>query len=257
MPELHDAHDLASFRREFARWLDEALADPLFGPLVPLLTVEAKERITQFASRLVETNQALNLTAITSAQDVAVKHVADSLTCLLVGEWATGAAVCDVGTGGGFPGMVIAITRPDLKVRLVDAVAKKLAFLSTVAGELGVSVDVRHGRAEELGRDKQMRESHDLVVARAVARLAVLAEYCLPLCKVGGWFVAMKGPGVTEELDEARRALEILGGRVAGVLEVELPLGAGKRTLISVYKERPTPSTYPRRPGIPSKKPLL
>ena len=257
MGELYGPEDLASYSVDFSRWLDESLADPLFVPVSPLVTSEAKERITRFVTRLVEVNRGLNLTAITEARDVAVKHVADSLTCLLVAQWPTGARVCDVGTGGGFPGMVIAIVRPDLAVHLIDAVGKKLAFLSSVAQELGLRATTWHGRAEELGRDRRLRESHDVVVARAVARLSVLAEYCLPLCKVGGWFVAMKGPGVVEELEEGRRALHVLGGRVDSVREIELPCEAGKRTLIIVRKERATPPAYPRRPGIPAKRPLV
>lgn len=246
-----------SFREEFDRWLDAALADPLFHPLAALLTPEAKEKISMFASRVVEVNRSLNLTAITEPKDVAVKHVADSLTCLLAGEWAAGASVCDVGTGGGFPGVVVAVVRPDLSVRLVDAVAKKLAFVAAAAQELGVRADVRHGRAEELGQDRRLREAHDIVVARAVARLAVLCEYCLPLCKVGGWFIAMKGPEAGLELEEARRAFDVLGGSVEQVRQIELPLGGGQRTLIAARKVRPTPPAYPRRPGIPAKRPLL
>lgn len=249
--------DVLTFRQEFDEALAQALSDPLFSSLAPLLTDEAREGIAQFVVRLVEANRNLNLTAITTPLEAATKHVADSLTCLLVGAWPEGGTVCDLGTGGGFPGMVVSIVRPDLKTNLIDSVAKKLAFLSTAADELGLTCHTVHARAEEAGRDPAFRETHDTVVARAVARLPVLAEYCLPLVKVGGWFIAMKGPDGKEELKEAERALGILGGHVDEVKQVMLPLDAGHRTLIAIRKERPTPSGYPRRPGLPSKKPLV
>lgn len=245
------------FREGFDRALETVLADPLFSPLVPLLTLEAKEKIARFIVRLVDANRQVNLTAITGPVESATKHVADSLTALLVGTWREGAIVCDLGTGGGLPGVVLSIVRPDLHVRLVDSAAKKLAFLAGAVEELGLNCETVHSRAEEAGRQGIFREAHDVVVARAVARMPVLAEYCLPLVKVGGWFIAMKGPDGQEELKEARRALQILGGEVADVQEVNLPLGAGRRTLIAVRKVSPTPSTYPRRPGLPAKKPLI
>lgn len=252
-----EAWDEASFRREFEEALDRALADPLFSPLAHLLTTTAKEGIARFIVRLVDANRHLNLTAITSPVETATKHVADSLTALLVGAWPQGAAVCDVGTGGGLPGVVLAVVRPDLEMRLVDSVAKKLAFLDCVVAELGLRGRTLHARAEEAGRQPGVREAHDVVVARAVARLPILAELCLPLVKPGGWFIAMKGPDAHDELKEAQRALRVLGGEVAEVREVELPLQAGRRTLIAVCKKRPTPAAYPRRPGMPSKKPLV
>lgn len=252
-----EAWDERLFRRELDQALEEALADPLFVPLFPLLTAEVKAELARFVTRLIDANRHLNLTAITEPQEAATKHVADALTAFLVAAWPNGARVCDLGTGGGLPGVVLAIARRDLDVRLVDSVAKKLAFLDGVVEELGLGCRTLHARAEEAGRQSGFREAHDVVVARAVARLVVLAEFCLPLVKVGGWFVAMKGPDVQEELDGARRALRVLGGAVAEVREIELPLGAGRRTLIAVRKDHPTPPAYPRRPGIPSKKPLV
>lgn len=245
------------FRSVFVETLKRVLDEPLFVPLLPYLTDEAQEKILLFVERLVAANRSLNLTAITDPVEMATKHVADSLTCLLAGEWPQGAQVCDVGTGGGFPGMVVAIVRPDLKVDLVDSVAKKLGFLAEAAEELGVQARTVHGRAEELGRKRPFREGYDVVVARAVARLPVLAELCLPLTKVEGWFVAMKGPAGNEELEEAGRALRLLGGSPQAVREIELPLNAGRRTLIVMRKEGSTPPSYPRRPGIPAKKPLV
>lgn len=245
------------FQEAFDHALEEALSDSLFSPLAPLLTAGALAEISRFVNHLVEVNRSLNLTAITSPVEVATKHVADSLTSLLVGAWPQGAKVCDLGTGGGFPGMVLSLVRPDLEINLVDSVAKKLAFLSTIGKELGAGARTVHARAEDLGREDAYRERHSVVVARAVARMPVLAEYCLPLTQVGGWFIAMKGPDGKSELQEAKRALGVLGGVVADVREVELPLGAGRRTLIAVRKERATPPEYPRRPGLPAKKPLL
>ncbi|MFO7318624.1 MAG: 16S rRNA (guanine(527)-N(7))-methyltransferase RsmG [Limnochordia bacterium] len=256
-PGCGSGFDPPSYAAEFSRWLDQALADPVFSPLASLLAPDVKERIARFVVEVVQANQRLNLTAITGAREAAVKHVCDSLTCLLAGQWPRGGAVCDLGSGGGFPGMVVALARPDLRVRLVDAAGKKVAFLASVVEKLGVGASVRHGRAEELGKEPGWREEHDVVVARAVAPLAVLLEYALPLCRVGGWFIAMKGPDYQDELAASRKALEILGGRVDHVREIRLPLDAGRRALIAVEKERPTPASYPRRPGIPSRRPLV
>lgn len=247
----------AAFRETFLQALDQVLAAPLFAPLLPFLTREKREMILSFIERLVEANRSLNLTAITDPAAIAAKHVGDSLTCLLVGDWPEGASVCDIGTGGGFPGMLLAIVRPDLDVCLVDSAGKKVEFLASVARELATPVRTVHGRAEELGRRGEFRERYDVVVARAVARLPVLAELCLPLLKRSGWFIAMKGPAGREELAESGRALRVLGGEAHEVREVALPLDAGQRTLIAIRKEASTPPSYPRRPGIPAKKPLL
>lgn len=245
------------FRTALAEELQAALGQPPFAELPVALSDDAIERMIDYAVELVRTNEAFNLTAITDPRGVALKHLCDSLTAFWVGEWPQGAAVCDVGTGGGLPGMVLGIARPDLTVTFVDSSQKKLGFVERCMGRVGVQGRALHARAEELGRKPGFREAHPVVVARAVARLPVLLELALPLCAVGGWFVAMKGPGAEEEIEESGRALEVLGGRVEVVKQVRLPNDAGVRWLVGIRKAAPTPPAYPRRPGAPAKKPLM
>lgn len=216
----------------------------------------AVDRMIEYGVELVRTNQAINLTAITDPEGVALKHLCDSLTPFLVGEWPEGAPVCDLGTGGGLPGMILGIARPDLTITFVDSVRKKLGFVESCMVRLGVQGKAVHARAEELGREGAFREAYQVVTARAVARLPVLLELSLPLCAVGGWFIALKGPGAEEEIGESEKALDLLGGRVECVKSIHLAGGAGERWLVGVRKVAPTPAAYPRRPGIPAKKPL-
>ena len=161
----------------------------------------------------------------------------------------------DVGTGAGFPGVPIKIMRPDLQVTLLDGSNKRLNFLGELCSELGVECRRVHKRAEEAGLDKAMRENFDIVTARAVAQLRILCEYCLPLVKMKGYFIAMKGPGANEELFEARNALDILGGDKVDIKQVQLP-NAGERNLIVVRKLSFTPKGYPRHGGTITKHPL-
>ncbi|WP_322175328.1 16S rRNA (guanine(527)-N(7))-methyltransferase RsmG [Acutalibacter caecimuris] len=219
------------------------------------LTPGQLEQFQQYMELLLAWNEKLNLTAITQPEEVVEKHFVDSLTVLLACKPKEGAKVLDVGTGAGFPGLPLKIARPDLQVTLLDGANKRLRFLGEVCTHLGLACSCVHKRAEEAGLDKTMRESFDLVTARAVAPLQVLAEYCLPLVKMKGYFVAMKGPGAAEELDAARHALQLLGGEVADVKTVHLPT-AGQRNLIVIRKLRFTPKTYPRHGGTIAKHPL-
>ena len=206
---------------------------------------------------LVKTNKKLNLTSIVEEREVALKHFVDSLTCLKAVSFEEGMSLLDVGTGAGFPGLPLKICRPESRVTLVESLEKKVSFLKEVILELGLEkIVVLRARAEELGRDKSHREKYDRVVARAVAELTVLAEYCLPVVKVGGYFLAMKGPKVDEEMAAARNAVEILGGEVEKNINFKLPVLGDERNLVLVKKVRTTPEKYPRRPGAPLKKPL-
>lgn len=198
----------------------------------------------------------LNLTALKGEGEAVVKHFLDSLTCLLAPIFPPGASVIDVGSGAGFPGVVLRLARPDLKVTLLDSLRRRADFLEAVVGDLGLDVDVVAARAEEAGQAPGHREAYDCAVARAVAPMAVLAEYCLPLVRAGGAFLAMKGPGVTAELAAAAGALSLLGGGEPGLIPLSLPGGAGERRLVVVPKLRPSPPGYPRRPGLPAKRPL-
>ena len=205
---------------------------------------------------LTETNKVMNLTALTSPQDVAVKHYIDSLLCYDA-ALMKGKNVIDVGTGAGFPGIPLKIYDPSLQLILLDSLEKRLKFLKETVKLLQLSeVFFEHKRAEDAGRDKKLRSQADVAVSRAVARLSVLAEYCLPLVKKNGYFIALKGSKYKEELLEGEKALQILGGNVTAVKEVELPGLNDGRAIIVIQKTRETPSRYPRRAGLPGKDPL-
>lgn len=209
-------------------------------------------------SALLDWNTRVNLTAITDPQEVRLRHFLDSLSLLpCLGE-TRGKRLIDVGTGAGFPGLPLAMARPDLQVTLLEATGKKLAFIDEVARTLKLkNVRTLHARAEEAGQMPGERESYDYVTARAVARLPVLAEYLLPLARVGGLCIAMKGETATQEAQDARRALTTLGGTLRSIEEVELPGVEGRHYLVLIDKVRPTPAEYPRRPGLPNRSPLI
>ncbi|HOJ20042.1 MAG TPA: 16S rRNA (guanine(527)-N(7))-methyltransferase RsmG [Armatimonadota bacterium] len=210
-----------------------------------------------YVRELLDWNQRMNLTAVTDAREIAVKHILDSLTCFLAVSAGKGVRVLDIGTGAGFPGMVLKIHAPETPLTLLDSTRKKLDFLEHLAKALGLSgVETLHARAEDAGRDRRYRERFDLVTARAVAELRVLLELCLPFVRVGGLFLAMKGPRGDEEVGPAKRALSLLGGEIERVIPFSLPFGAGERRLILVRKRRPTPAAYPRKAGTPSRAPL-
>ncbi|MCQ2362827.1 MAG: 16S rRNA (guanine(527)-N(7))-methyltransferase RsmG [Acidaminococcaceae bacterium] len=218
------------------------------------LTERQIDQFVRYYELLTETNKVMNLTALTEPEDVAVKHFIDSLT---VYDGAMhNATLADVGTGAGFPGVPLKIYDSSIKITLLDSLAKRLKFLETLTGELGLQNIVRiHARAEDGGRDKKLREQFDFVTARAVARLNVLAEFCLPLVKVGGRFIAMKGEAA-EEIREAEQAIALLGGRIAGIKDIKLPNLADRRTLVIIEKIKTTPNKYPRKAGMAAKEPL-
>lgn len=222
------------------------------------LEAVALDQLDQYRRLLQEWNERVNLTTITSTPEIYELHFLDSLSIALVVDMEQGPSLVDVGTGGGFPGLVLAIAFPQARITLVESIGKKAQFLRTVVEELGLQERVRVmvERAEVVGQQPQWREQFDVAVARAVARLAVLAEYCLPLVKVGGYFVAQKGPDMGSELEEALSGIAILGGGETKTRVWTLPSGAA-RTLVCIGKGQITPSKYPRRPGIPAKRPLL
>lgn len=208
-----------------------------------------------YTERLLLWNEKINLTAITETSEIAVKHFVDSLTILKHVDLAQGAKVVDVGTGAGFPGMVLKMARPDLKVTLLDGHAKRFLFLEELMNAVGLSVELKHGRAEEVAKKPEFREQFDLVTARAVAKLNTLSEYCLPFATVGGTFVAMKGPTAEEERKDAERAINLLGGVLGDSVSEALPDGSD-RFLILVKKTSQTPPKYPRISAKISKQPL-
>ena len=218
-------------------------------------TEEQLAQFTRYYELLVETNKVMNLTAITEPEEVAVKHMVDSL--LAYEDGMQGKTLVDVGTGAGFPGVPLKIYCPSLKVTLVDSLGKRLRFLQQVIDELGLKgIRCEHLRAEDAGRSKKHREQYDYVTARAVARLSVLSEYCLPLAKKGGQFIALKGSRFAEEIEEGEAAVKILGGKIISAEPVKLPGLDDGRAIIKIAKIKATPAQYPRKAGTPEKQPL-
>lgn len=220
-----------------------------------------EEMLTQFElyyALLVETNKVMNLTAITEKSEVAQKHFLDSAALLAAYKLPKGAKVIDIGTGAGFPGMVLKILRPDLDITLLDALAKRIRFLETVAENLKLcdKLTLTHSRAEDLARDDKYRERYALAVSRAVANLNTLSEYCLPFVKIGGKMAAYKGPGAEEELGAAANAIEILGGKMAGIVPVSVSGTDLAHNIVFVDKVLSTPTKYPRSGNKPAAKPL-
>ena len=219
------------------------------------ISPQQAQQFQTYMELLLEWNEKMNLTSITQPEAVVEKHFLDSLTLLSWGKLKEGARVIDVGTGAGFPGIPLKILRPDVDLTLLDGTLKRLNFLGEVCRALRISATRVHKRAEEAGLAKTMRERFDLATARAVAPLPVLAEYCMPLVKMKGCFIAMKGPGVREELEDAQNALEILGSGEPQVLSLTLP-GGEERNLVVCRKLRFTPKGYPRHGGTIAKHPL-
>lgn len=217
---------------------------------IPGITEEACDKFVAYYELLIDWNTRMNLTAITEPDEVIQKHFVDSLAAMPY--LAKNAKVADVGTGAGFPSIPLLILRPDLRFTLVDSLQKRITFLEEVLKTLGLSAECVHARAEDFGRDPKCRASFDTTVSRAVAALPVLLELTVPLLKVGGKAYCYKGD-VTEELPSAKSALHLLHC-TAEVIPVEADYGA--RTLVICTKNAPTPSTYPRKAGMPSKKPL-
>ncbi len=218
-------------------------------------TKEQLSALEQYAALLVEWNQKMNLTAITSPDGIAVLHFADSLTLMKSLSLSDGARVLDVGTGAGFPAIPLKIFCPQADLTMMDSLNKRLTFLSQVLGDLSLKGTLLHARAEEAAHQSNMREQFDVVTARAVAALPVLCEYCLPFVKVGGIFAAMKGPSCKEELDAAQSAIAKLGGKIERVDEYTLSDGS-RRFIAIIRKEKTTEDKYPRHGSKIAKKPL-
>lgn len=218
-------------------------------------TDDMLEKFELYAKLLVEWNEKMNLTAITEKEEIAVKHFIDCASCLTKVDLS--GKVIDVGTGAGFPGMVLKILKPEIKITLLDSLNKRLIFLQEVTDKLNLKdVEIVHYRAEDGGRDKKLRENFDFCVSRAVANLSTLSEYCLPFVKQGGFFISMKGPDVKEELNDAKNAINKLGGEIISAENILLPDTDISHSVISIKKVRQTPTAYPRKAGKPSKEPL-
>lgn len=221
------------------------------------LTEDQFNAAHRHADLLVEWNQKISLTSITDADEIRIKHFLDSFSCHLAMDATPINRVIDVGTGAGFPGLPLKLLYPQMHLTLVDSVAKKTAFLSEVVKNLQLKdVAVITERAESLGQMPTHREQYDWALARAVAGLPVLVEYLLPLVKVGGYLLAQKGGTAEKELSEAETAIQTLGGEPHSISEVKLPGVGDQRFLVVVQKVMPTPNQFPRRVGIPAKRPL-
>jgi len=226
------------------------------------LTDKQVAAFQRYYEELVAWNQKFNLTAITDYQQVQIRHFLDSLSVLLSDQvrltlGRPESRAIDVGSGAGFPGIPLKLVYPRLHLTLLEATGKKVGFLQHMIDCLDLQqVTAIHGRAEELGHDPAHRETYDLALARAVAEMAVVAEYTLPFCKVGGWAIIQKGEAGGAEAWAANRAIQLLGGELSRVLPVELPGLPEDRSLVILEKLAPTPPAYPRRPGIPTRRPL-
>ena len=221
------------------------------------LTDTQIEQFATYARELIAWNEKINLTAIIDPDGIRVRHFLDSLSVVTVNTFQDGAFIVDIGTGAGFPGLPLAIAFPQTRVTLIDSTGKKITFLDHVIKTLGLSnVRTLKARAEEAGHISHHRAKYDVVLARAVARLPGLVEYMLPLARVGGRCIAMKGDTAQQEADDAKRALKILGGKLSRIEGVSLPDVESTHQLVVIEKTDPTPKGYPRSPGIPTRKPI-
>lgn len=223
-----------------------------------VLSERQMEQYEQYYKLLVEWNEKINLTAITEQDDVYLKHFYDSVTLgFHMDAFQEEIHLCDVGAGAGFPSIPLKIAFPQINVTIVDSLNKRIQFLELLIKTLGLEgVSCYHDRAETFGQNKTFRESFDLVTARAVARMSVLSELCLPLVKKDGYFAAMKAASSQEELDDAKQAIALLGGKFEQDIAFELPKEAGERHIVLIKKTKETPKRYPRKPGTPNKQPL-
>ena len=219
------------------------------------LKEEQLEKFYLYMNILLEWNEKINLTAITNEEEIILKHFVDSLTINKYIE--EGKSIIDVGTGAGFPGIPIKILREDLKVTLLDSLNKRINFLNEVIEKLDLkNIECIHGRAEEFGKNKKYREKYDFATSRAVANMSTLSEYLIPFVKVGGKVLAMKGDKAEEELEEAKKAIKLLGGKVENIDNFYLPDSDIKRSIIIIKKIEKTERKFPRKPGMPAKEPI-
>ena len=215
------------------------------------------EQFSLYFQTLVEWNKKMNLTSLVSIEDVYLKHFFDSISASFYFDFTKILNVCDVGAGAGFPSIPLKICFPQLQISIVDSLKKRIGFLEHLKEVLQLSnVDVYHDRAETFGQNVQFREQYDVVLARAVAKMSVLSELCLPLVKVNGFFVAMKGAQADQEIKEAKKAIHMFGGEIDHTYTFNLPYEKSERSIVIIKKQKKTPKIYPRNPGTPNRKPI-
>lgn len=215
------------------------------------------QQFEDYYHMLVLWNKKMNLTAILNKEDVYLKHFYDSISAAFYVDFEKQASLCDVGAGAGFPSIPIKICFPNLKISIVDSLQKRITFLEALAEKLRLEdVHFYHSRAEDFGQNKAFREMYDYVTARAVARMSVLTELCLPLVRKGGYFVAMKAAQAEKELDQAEKAINLLGGKLDAHFAFQLPIEESDRNIYTILKTKETPNKYPRKAGMPNKAPI-
>ncbi|MFL0250105.1 16S rRNA (guanine(527)-N(7))-methyltransferase RsmG [Clostridium neuense] len=218
---------------------------------------EKYSKFVKYKDLMKEWNEKVNLTAITDDREIIIKHFVDSIKAFEFKELNNSVKIIDVGTGAGLPGIPIKIINDSAEVLLLDSLQKRINFLNEVITQLNLNgIKTIHGRAEDLGADLNYREKFDIAISRAVANMAVLTEFCLPFVKKNGYFIALKGPAVQEELSEAKKAISLLGGKIEDVIQVNFKDSDLKHNLVIVKKIKPTPKQYPRKAGTVSKKPI-
>lgn len=218
---------------------------------------EQKEQLITYYEMLIEKNKVMNLTAITEFEDVLEKHFLDSISVSRYVDFTAELSVIDLGTGAGFPGMPLKIMFPNLSITFADSLNKRILFLNEIIDALKLEgVQTVHSRAEDLAVDCNYREQYDYCLSRAVANLSTLSEYCLPFVKLGGTFISYKSGEINEELSAAKKAIRLLGGQVKDVISFQLDGTDFGRSFVMIQKDKKTPKAYPRKSGMPSKKPL-